>query len=164
MHKGSEHMIFHQINQLASTTRSNQHYQQPTSTSLRLRDKNWIQEMNQGLRGDVAGEDVDGDCPLPMIGALVMTMAMISPSRREVFPAEQLCRSPRLVPPRGGGVLSRKLAHDFSSGKRLHIAKDVHRRTNRGPTRQGGAPPPSWTGGGSPDVFLPLSIFYYFQK
>jgi len=26
MHNGSEHMIFHQINQLASTTRSNQHY------------------------------------------------------------------------------------------------------------------------------------------
>src|SRR4051812_40600918 len=38
--------------------------------------------------------------PLPLRGALVMTMAMISPSRREVFPAEQLCRSPRLVPPR----------------------------------------------------------------
>ena len=29
-----------------------------------------------------------------------MTMAMISPSRREVSPAEQLCRSPKLVPPR----------------------------------------------------------------
>ena len=29
-----------------------------------------------------------------------MTMAMISPSRREVSPAEQLCRGPRLVPPR----------------------------------------------------------------
>ena len=29
-----------------------------------------------------------------------MMMAMISPSRREVSPAEQLCRSPRLVPPR----------------------------------------------------------------
>ena len=38
--------------------------------------------------------------PLPMRGALVMTMAMISPSRRKVSPAEQLCRSPRLVPPR----------------------------------------------------------------
>ena len=38
--------------------------------------------------------------PLPMRGALVMTMAMISPSRREVSPTEQLCRSPRLVPPR----------------------------------------------------------------
>ena len=34
--------------------------------------------------------------PLPMIGSLVM----ISPSRREVSPAEQLRRSPRLVSPR----------------------------------------------------------------
>ena len=33
---------------------------------------------------------------LPMRGSLVM----ISPSQREVSPAEQLCRSPRLVPPR----------------------------------------------------------------
>ena len=29
-----------------------------------------------------------------------MTMVMISPSQREVSLAEQLCRSPRLVPPR----------------------------------------------------------------
>ena len=34
--------------------------------------------------------------PFPMRGLLVM----ISPSRREVFPAERLCQSPRLVPPR----------------------------------------------------------------
>ena len=38
--------------------------------------------------------------PLPMRGALVMTMAMISPSQREVSPEEQLRQSPRLVPPR----------------------------------------------------------------
>ena len=38
--------------------------------------------------------------PLSMRGSLVMTMVMISPSRTEVSPAEQLCRSPRLVPPR----------------------------------------------------------------
>ena len=38
--------------------------------------------------------------PLPIRGLLVMTMVMISPSRREVSPAEQLRRSPRLVPPR----------------------------------------------------------------
>ena len=38
--------------------------------------------------------------PLPMRGALVMTMAVISPSRREVSPAEQLRQSPRLVLPR----------------------------------------------------------------
>ena len=38
--------------------------------------------------------------PLPMRGSLVMTMAMISPSRREVSPVEQLHRSPRLVLPK----------------------------------------------------------------
>ena len=38
--------------------------------------------------------------PLPMRGSLVMTMVMISPSRREVSPAEQLCQSPRLIPAR----------------------------------------------------------------
>ena len=38
--------------------------------------------------------------PLSMRGSLVMMMAMISPSRREVSPAEQLCQSPILIPPR----------------------------------------------------------------
>ena len=46
--------------------------------------------------------------PLPMRGSLVMTMVMISPSRREVSLAEQLRRSPRLVPPR-----FRPVAADF---------------------------------------------------
>ena len=41
--------------------------------------------------------DID---PLPMRGSMVMTMATISPSWRDVSPAEQLLRSPRLVPPR----------------------------------------------------------------
>ena len=35
--------------------------------------------------------------PLPMRGSLVMMMVIISPSRREVSSAEQLCRSSRLV-------------------------------------------------------------------
>ena len=38
--------------------------------------------------------------PLPMRGSLLMTMVMISPSRREVSLIEQLHQSPRLVPPR----------------------------------------------------------------
>ena len=38
--------------------------------------------------------------PLPMRGSMVMTKVMISPSRRDVSPAEQLRWSPRLVPPR----------------------------------------------------------------
>ena len=37
--------------------------------------------------------------PVPMRGSMVMTMVTISPSRRDVSPAEQLCRSPRLVLP-----------------------------------------------------------------
>ena len=41
--------------------------------------------------------DID---PLPMRGLMVMTMVMISPSRRDVSRAEQLHRSPRLVPSR----------------------------------------------------------------
>ena len=38
--------------------------------------------------------------PLSMRGSMVMTMVTISPSRRDVSPAEQLRRSPRLVLPR----------------------------------------------------------------
>ena len=38
--------------------------------------------------------------PLPMRESLVMMLVMISPSLREVSPAEQLRRSPRLIPPR----------------------------------------------------------------
>ena len=38
--------------------------------------------------------------PLPMRESMVMTMVTISPSQRDVSPAEQLRRSPRLVPPR----------------------------------------------------------------
>ena len=51
--------------------------------------------------------------PLPMRGALVMTMAMISPSWREVSPAEQPCRSPRLVPPRFRPVAAEFLPKSF---------------------------------------------------
>ena len=73
-----------------------------------------------------------------------MTMAMISPSRREVSLAEQLCRSPRLVPPRFRLVAAEfcpvSLLMIFFQGERLHIAKDEHRRPARGPTRQGARP------------------------
>ena len=78
--------------------------------------------------------------PLPMRGSMVMTMVMISPSRREVSSVEQLRRSPRLVLPCGGSVSSRKLAYDFFQGKRLHIAENGHRWPARGPTRQGACP------------------------
>ena len=75
--------------------------------------------------------------PLPMRGALVMTMAMISPSRREVSPAEQLCRSPRLDPPRFRLVAAESRPESwlmiFFLDERLHIAQDGHQRAARGP-------------------------------
>ena len=77
--------------------------------------------------------------PLPIGGSLVMTMVMISPSRREVSPAEQLRRSPRLVPPRfrlvAAEFLPESLLMIFFLNERLHIAEDGHRRATRGPTR-----------------------------
>ena len=76
-----------------------------------------------------------------MRGALVMTMAMISPSQREVSPAEQLRRSPRLVSPRfrlmAAVFIPESFLMIFFQGKRLHIAEDGHRRAARGPTRKG---------------------------
>src|SRR6187399_2940271 len=84
---------------------------------------------------------------LPKMGELlVMTAVMISPSRREVSPAEQLCRSPRLVsasvPPRDGGVWSQKPPYDFFQVKTPHIGDDEHWGAFGGPTRQGARPHP----------------------
>ena len=63
--------------------------------------------------------------PLPMRGSLVMTLVMISPSRREVSPVEQLRQSPRLIPPRFRLVAAEfrpvRLLMIFFQGKRLHI-------------------------------------------
>ena len=106
--------------------------------------------------------------PHPMRGSMVM----ISPSRGEVFSAEQLRRSPRLVPPRfrlvAAEFLPESLLMIFFLDERLHIAKDGHQRAARGPTRQGAClggrarPPPSWTVGGPPLVLLSPNIFYIF--
>ena len=75
--------------------------------------------------------------PLPMRGSMVMTMVMISPSQRDVSLAEQLHRSPRLVPPRFRLMAAEfrlvSLLMIFFSDERIHIAKDGHRRATRGP-------------------------------
>ena len=75
--------------------------------------------------------------PLLMRGSMVM----ISSSRREVSPVEQLCRSSRLDPPRfrlvAAEFLPESLLMIFFLNERLHIAKYGHQRAARGPTRQG---------------------------
>ena len=77
--------------------------------------------------------------PLSMRGSLVMTMASISPSGREVSRAEQLRQSPRLLLPRF--LLERASLHPesflliFFQVKTYHIAEDGHQGPVRWPTR-----------------------------
>ena len=82
--------------------------------------------------------------PLLIKGSMVMMMAMISPSGREVSPAEQLCRSPRLVPPKFCLVAADSHPESFLSiffqGKRHLIQRDEHRGPARWPTRHGARP------------------------
>ena len=77
--------------------------------------------------------------PLSMRESLVMTMASISPSGREVSPAEQLYRSSRLDPPRFRLVATEfrpeRLLLIYFLDKRLHIGEDGHQRATRGATR-----------------------------
>ena len=93
--------------------------------------------------------------PLPLRGSMVLTMVMISPSRRDVSPVEQLRQSPRLVPPRFCLVAAVFRPQSFLmifSRVKDYIAEDGHRRPAKGPTRQERAPtlvaggwPPSGT-------------------
>ena len=78
-----------------------------------------------------------------------MTMVMISPSRREVSPAEQLCRSSRLDPPRFRLVAAEsrpeKFPFIFSHRKtsyRRRWASESHQGAHEvGGAPRGGAPP-----------------------
>ena len=95
--------------------------------------------------------------PLPMRGLLVM----VSPSWREVSPAEQLYWSPRLVPPCGGGVSSPKLAYYFFLGRKTSYSRRQASEGHQGAHEGGARPPPSWEGC-PPGESLPLIIFYIF--
>ena len=112
--------------------------------------------------------------PLPMRGSLVMTMTMISPSRREVSPAEQLRRSTRLVPPRFrlemAALRPESFLTIFSRVKdtlyqKMGIGGLIGVPRGRGRAQGGRArPPPSWTVGGPPLVLFSPNIFNIFQN
>ena len=84
-----------------------------------------------------------------------MTMVMISPSRREVSPAEQLCRSSRLDPLRFHLVAAesrpKKFLLIFSHRKtsyRRRWASESHQGAHEVGARPGGAPHPREQGVG----------------
>ena len=119
--------------------------------------------------------------PLPMRGSLVMTMAMISPSRREVSPAEQLRRSPRLVPPRFRLVAavfrSESLLMIFFLGRKTSYSRRWVSEGHQGAHEAGGAPrgvgcAPTLVDGGWPSsgiffaqyfLLIPKITFVVFQ-
>ena len=114
--------------------------------------------------------DID---PLPMRGSLVMTMVRISPSRRDVSPAEQLRRSPRLVPPRlrlvAAVFLSERLLMNFFEEKASY-SRRWSLEGCQGPTRQGRAPtlmdsgwPPSGISFTQYFLLIPKMTFVEFQ-
>ena len=101
--------------------------------------------------------------PLPMRGSLMMTLVMISPSRREVSPAEQLCRSPRLDPPRFRLVAAESRPEKFLSI--FSHRKTSYRRiwaseSHQGAHEVGGRPHPREQGVGPWPSSL-ARIFHY---
>ena len=105
--------------------------------------------------------------PLPMRGSLVMTMVMISPSRREVSPAEQVRQSPRLVPPRF------RLVAAESRPERWLVIFFPHRKTpysrrwasegHQGAHEVGGAPP-TLMGRVWPPLNFLRSLFFIYSE
>ena len=82
--------------------------------------------------------------PLPMRGSLMMTMAMLSPSRREVSSAEQLRRSPRLIPARfrlvAAEFLPVSLPTNFFPGQNPSYSGRWSPEAHQGAQEIGGAP------------------------
>ena len=78
-----------------------------------------------------------------------MTMTMISPSGREVSPAEQLRQSPRLVPPRFRLVAAESRPERFSSiffSRKTSYGRRWTSESHQGAHEVGGTP----EGGGHP--------------
>ena len=104
--------------------------------------------------------------PLSMIGSLVMTMASISPSRREVSPAEQLRRSPRLVLPKFR--LETVALHPesflliFFPGQNTPYSRRWASGACQVAHKAGARPPPLWMAGGPPLVLSSPNIFNLF--
>ena len=102
-----------------------------------------------------------------------MTMVMISPSRGEVSPAEQLCRSPRLVPPRFRLVAAESRPESLLMiffGRKTSYSRRWAPESHEGAHEAGGAPrgvgraPTSWMVGGPLWYFFRPIFFIYSEN
>src|SRR4051812_12912536 len=99
--------------------------------------------------------------PLPIRGLLVM---LISPSRREVSPAKQLRRSPRLVLPKfrlETGALRPKSFLLIFLGQNTPYSRRWASGACQVAHKAGARPPPLWMAGGPPLVLSSPNIFIY---
>jgi hypothetical protein len=101
-------------------------------------------------------------------GSLVMSMALISPSRREVSPAESLRRRAKLLLPRfrleTAALRPESPPFIFSRVKGFIQQKEGARGQLWTPQGIRARPVALWAIGGPPLVFLYSSIFYIFNK
>ena len=111
--------------------------------------------------------------PPTMRGSMVMTVVTISPSRRDVSPAEQLRRSPRLVPPRfrleTAALHPESFLMIFFQGKRTPYTRRWASEACQGPMRQGARPggrarPHPRGQVGPPLTYFFRSIFFIISK
>ena len=116
------------------------------------------------MRGDGAGEDVDGDWPPPDESSVGDDDGDDFPLPEASVPAEQLRQSPRLVPPKFRLVVAESrpesLLMIFFLGRKTSYSRRWAPEGHQGAHEAGGTPPPSWLGCGPPLVFSSLSIFY----
>ena len=101
--------------------------------------------------------------PLLMRGSMVMTMVTISPSQRDVSPAEQLRRSPRLVPPRFrlvAAVLHFERFLLIFPGQKTSYSQRWAPEAYQGAHETGGVPPTLVDGRWPPLVLSLPNIFY----
>ena len=111
--------------------------------------------------------------PSSITGMLVMSMASISPSWREVSPAESLRWRAKLLLPRFGletAVLHPKSIFYIFLGQLSLYSKRRGPEASQGPHKASGrshggpCPVALWATGGPPPVFLFFSIVHIFNK
>ena len=124
--------------------------------------------MNQGFRGDGAGEYVDGDWPPPDERSVGDDDGDDLPLPEGSVPGRTAPREPQIgsakVPPRGGGVSSESFLLIFFLGRKTSYSRRWAPEAYQGAHEAGGAPPTLMARVWAPSRGLFCQYFSYFPK